>query len=514
MPVVADSAKMDTSSKPLPTPIADSLKKKAAADSLQEAGVSERDFIKETIKDLCAKGMRGRGYVKDGWDSAAKYILKKFKQDKLQPVVPGGPFAQGFAFPVNTFPGKMELYINGDSLFPGAAFLVDAASPSYVTDTGKTLRVKKINLGKKIADTAAWAAKLAKMDSTHAYYLTHIDDLAEKLEMRKDQLIAQLPKGCFIIPEEKKLTWTVHREQIAATVFYVQEDSLPKRVKKVALNVNAIYNPHQRSENIIACMPGAVKDTYVVFTAHYDHLGMMGDKTVFQGASDNASGTAMLLYLASYFSKHPQHYSILFIAFGAEEASLMGSEFYVWHPFVPLKNIKFLTNIDIMGDASNGITVVNATDNPLSFAILQQLNEKGKYLRTIMPRDNAANSDHYYFAKTHVPCFFIYSNGGNGYYHDIYDVKTALSLNHVTGVARLLIDFTGALKDISTTPLIAPDTSKPADNVAPKETAAPPKESMTPAKEEEPSPKPKEEEPSPKPKDEGPSPTPEDTKDK
>ena len=487
--------------------IKDSLKKAAAIEDSLKMGVDEKEFIKDNIKALCSKGMHGRGYVKDGWDSAAKYVLKKFREFKLKPVVAGGPYAQGFAFPVNTFPGKMDLYINGDSMKPGYDFLIDASSPSFVTDSFKKLKVKKINLD-KISDTAAWATKIRSMDSSHAYYLTNIESLCEKLDLRKDQLLAQLPGGCFIIPQENKLTWAVHRELIAATVFYVKEDSLPRKVKYVSVNVNAVYNPHQRSENIIACVPGKVKDTFVVFTAHYDHLGMMGNKTVFPGASDNASGTAMLLYLASYFAKNPQYYSILFIAFGAEEASLMGSEFYVWHPFVPLKNIKFLTNIDIMGDATNGITVVNATENIPQFTLLEQINEKEKYLRTIYPRENAANSDHYYFTKTHVPSFFIYSNGGNGYYHDIYDVRTALSLNHVEGVARLLIDFVGELKNVPAT-----NPATPKENITPPtEMTAPPKDGTV--SPEEPSPKPKEEEPSPKPKEEEPSPKPEETPEK
>ncbi|MFI5140248.1 MAG: M28 family metallopeptidase [Sphingobacteriales bacterium] len=492
MPVVSDSQIVSNApkidSQTYKQYIKDSLKAAAAKEDSLKIEVDEKEFIKENIKALCSKGMYGRGYVKEGWDNAAKYILKKFKEFKLKPVIDGGPYAQGFAFPVNTFPGKMDLFINGDSLFPGADFLIDASSPSFVTDSFVKLKVKKINLD-KISDTAAWMAKITKMDSSHAYYLTNIESMCERLDMRKDQLLAQLPKGCFIIPEENKLTWTVHREPIAATVFYVKEDSLPRKVKNVSVNVNAVYTPHQRSENIIACVRGTVKDTFIVFSAHYDHLGMMGNKTVFSGASDNASGTAMLLYLASYFSKHPQHYSILFIAFGAEEVSLMGSEFYVWHPFVPLKNIKFLTNIDIMGDASNGITVVNATENIPQFTLLQQINDKNKYIRTVYPRENAANSDHYYFTKMHVPCFFIYSNGGNGYYHDIHDVRTALSLNHVEGVARLLIDFVNELKDVPAT--MATNTVAP-NTTSPTEITIPPKDGTVPPKEEEPSSKPEE----------------------
>lgn len=168
---------------------------------------------------------------------------------------------------------------------------------------------------------------------------------------------------------------------------------------------------------------------------------MMGNATVFPGASDNASGTAMMLYLASYFAAHPQKYSIMFIAFSGEEAELIGSRYFTKHPVVPLKNIKFLTNIDIMGDATNGITVVNATEHPAEFAELQKINTRNKYLPVIKPRGKAANSDHYYFSEAGVPSFFLYSNGGRGFYHDVYDRPNELSLNQVDNVAKLLIDF-------------------------------------------------------------------------
>jgi aminopeptidase YwaD len=189
-----------------------------------------------------------------------------------------------------------------------------------------------------------------------------------------------------------------------------------------------------------------VKDSFLVFSAHYDHLGMMGDTTFFPGASDNASGVAMLLYLAYYYAKHPQHYTMVFIAFAGEEAALMGSEFFVNYPFIPLKNIRFLTNIDIMGDATDGITVVNATEFPKEFGLLKKINEKSSYLPEIRSRGKAANSDHYYFTEAGVPSFFMYSNGGNGYYHDIYDRAREVTLNHIDDVAKLLMDFVKELR--------------------------------------------------------------------
>ncbi len=404
---------------------------------------TDKRWIKAQITNLSARGMFGRGYVKGGRDSAAKYILKKFREFKLQPVTKGGPWAQGFAFPVNTFPGRMFLSMNGDSLVAGVDFLIDPASPSYAAEG---LSVKMIDLN-RITDTGLWRAALLGFDDRHAYCFDHIDSFCTKvLQIRKSRFAALLPKGCFFIVEPGKLTWSVSRETIAATVFYLDNEITPKKIRKVSVDVQAQFLAHARSDNIVAALQGDVKDTFIVLTAHYDHLGMMGDTTYFPGASDNASGMAVLLYLASYFATHPQHYSLLFIAFAGEEAALMGSEFYVAHPFVPLKNIKFLTNIDIMGDATNGITVVNATEFKKEFELLNRVNDKGKYMPKIKSRGRAANSDHYYFTEAGVPSFFIYSDGGKGYYHDVFDKPKELSLNHVDDFAKMMIDFVKAMR--------------------------------------------------------------------
>ncbi len=416
--------------------------KKPKVSLMKAKAESDKHWIGVELAKLAAPDMFGRGYVNGGRDSAAKYMLKRFKELHLQPVRPGGTYQQGYAFPVNTFPGKMYLSVNGTELRPGEDYIIDASSPSLVKND---LPVVRIDLD-DITDSATWLQTMAAVDDGHAYFLKNGDTLLHKvLHVKKDEFSALLPKGCFIIPEEKKLTWTVSRDTIAATVFYVLQDALHGKVKKVSVDEQAVYLPHAHSENIIGCVRGQVSDTFIAFTSHYDHLGMMGNATYFPGASDNASGSAVMLYLASFFTKHPPHYSILFISFGGEEAGLMGSEFYVSSPFVPLKNIKFLTNIDIMGDASDGITVVNATKFPEQFDFLKFINDKEKYVPAIFSRGPAANSDHYYFTNAGVPSFFVYSDGGPGFYHDVFDKPQSLTLNHVDDVAHLLIDFVKGL---------------------------------------------------------------------
>ena len=209
------------------------------------------------------------------------------------------------------------------------------------------------------------------------------------------------------------------------------------------------FIPQMTCKNVIGMVPGELADSYIVFTAHYDHLGMMGKKTMFPGASDNASGTAMILSLAQYFAEHPSKYSIVFIAFAGEEAGLIGSEYFVNNPLMDLKSIRFLINIDIMGDAQNGIAVVNGVQHEQEFQLLSSLNPvvsvQGNdtvfQFKEIRKGEGAANSDHYHFSKAGVPSFFIFSMGGKGFYHDTWDKPETLSLKNIPAVRQLVIDF-------------------------------------------------------------------------
>ena len=193
---------------------------------------------------------------------------------------------------------------------------------------------------------------------------------------------------------------------------------------------------------ICAMVRGTAKpDSFIVLTGHYDHLGGMGSKTYFPGANDNASGISQLLSLARYYAQHPQRYTMAFICFSGEEAGLLGSKYFTENPLIPLSNIRFLVNMDIVGTGEEGITVVNATVYPKEFAMLKQINDEGHYLVKVASRGKAANSDHYFFAEKGVPAFFIYTMGGIKAYHDIYDRRETLPLTDFDNVYRLLLNF-------------------------------------------------------------------------
>jgi aminopeptidase YwaD len=409
--------------------------------SLVEA--QEIRTLKHEITSLCSPTMSGRGYVQKGRDRAAMHIMRKMRDAGLQPVTPDSIFYQYYTFPVVSFPDTVFLQVGKKVLLPGEEYLVDAASDSYHS---RKQKVSTIDVG-ELADSTDWEAIRHRLRPDRINMLRGTDSLARLLHIRPSRLAETLPRGAYILPISGKMTWTVATDTIAATVFYVQDSALPKRVRKTTIDVHSKLEPAAKSANVMGMVRGTeVPDSFIVFTAHYDHLGKMGWDVTFPGASDNASGTAMMLYLAAHYARNPQRYSMLFIAFSGEEAGLKGSKFYTSHPLVPLANMRFLVNLDIMGNAQDGVTVVNATEHPREFSMLEAINKKEDYLPAIRSRGKAANSDHYHFSEAGVPSFFLYSNGGPGYYHDIFDKPTTLTLTNIDKVLHLLMAFTTGLQ--------------------------------------------------------------------
>jgi len=401
---------------------------------------ADTSFIRQRLRVhldvLAAPAMHGRGYVQGGREQAASYIEKQFRSFGVKPLGDNG-YRQSYSFPVNTFPGAVELSLNGKTLKPGIDFLVDAGSASF---NAHSLPIRVVDLANK----ESMAKALGSNPASCLWVLRNVDSFCKAHNVRPHSFAATLPRGAFLVPQTTKAMWTVSQEQQQATVFYVADSLVPSSgTADVRVRASLMKTDN---DNLIGYVPGLIRDSFIVFSAHYDHLGMMGEEAIFPGASDNASGTSMLLYLAEYYVRNPQRYSIVFIAFSGEEAGLMGSRWFVSHPLLPLSNMRFLTNVDIMGNATDGITVVNATEQPAAFSLLNSINESKHYLPVIKSRGKAANSDHYFFSEAGVPAFFIYTNGGQGYYHDVYDKPEEISFTNVPAIALLLADFVAGLQ--------------------------------------------------------------------
>lgn len=393
---------------------------------------AQRQQAKKDICHLTSSRMSGRGYINEGHLKAARYIQKQFRSCGLLPVTDDG--FQHFTISVNTFPGKMELVMDGKALAPGIDFLVHPSSAGGHAD-----------LPLAMADSADLIARMSRnSDTCFVIQRKTFDVLRQSLS----SVLYKNTSGALLVLEPSKLTWSVGARPFSIPIFEVKEKSFDEKSKRISFQIDEQFLPELKTQNVIGMIRGKVQpDSFIVFTAHYDHLGMMGTKTMFPGANDNASGTAMLLALARHYSNSANrpHNSMLFIAFSAEEAGLLGSEYYTEHPLFPLGTIRFLINLDLAGNGSEGITVVNATEFPGQYSLLDSINTANKFLPSVYQRGKARNSDHYYFSEKGVPAFFIYTMGGKPWYHDVMDRCSELTLSHFDAYFRLLTAFADEL---------------------------------------------------------------------
>ena len=394
---------------------------------------AQQDDARKVITELSSEKYFGRGYLKHGDKKAAHFLQKRFSKLGLKPV--DDKWFQHFTHPVNRFPKNVSLTTDTKSWIPGKEFLIHHQSPS----ANGTWPIAW-------ADSAEIISSLNN-DFDSCYVITR--QVFSKLQKEITSLLFKRKKGVLVILEPHKLTWSVGTLVFNIPVIEVYDSLFSRQTKSITLHADAEFNAQYNSRNVIGVITGnKIPDSLIVITAHYDHLGGMGNKTFFPGANDNASGVAMLLSLAEYFTKQEnrQPYSILFIAFAGEEAGLQGSKYYTEHPLLPLSKIRFLINLDLLGTGDEGIMVVNATEFERDFSILQSINDTAKYVSNVGKRGKAKNSDHYYFSEKGVPAFFIYTLGGVTWYHDVMDKSETLPLTKYNNVFQLLKSFIIALQ--------------------------------------------------------------------
>ncbi|HNF31505.1 MAG TPA: M28 family peptidase [Bacteroidia bacterium] len=394
---------------------------------------AQQDDARKVITELSSEKYFGRGYLKHGDKKAAHFLQKRFSKLGLKPV--DDKWFQHFTHPVNRFPKNVSLTTDTKSWIPGKEFLIHHQSPS----ANGTWPIAW-------ADSAEIISSLNN-DFDSCYVITR--QVFSKLQKEITSLLFKRKKGVLVILEPHKLTWSVGTSVFNIPVIEVYDSLFSRQTKSITVHADAEFNAQYNSRNVIGVITGnKIPDSLIVITAHYDHLGGMGNKTFFPGANDNASGVAMLLSLAEYFTKQEnrQPYSILFIAFAGEEAGLQGSKYYTEHPLLPLSKIRFLINLDLLGTGDEGIMVVNATEFERDFSILQSINDTAKYVSNVGKRGKAKNSDHYYFSEKGVPAFFIYTLGGVTWYHDVMDKSETLPLTKYNNVFQLLKSFIIALQ--------------------------------------------------------------------
>jgi Zn-dependent M28 family amino/carboxypeptidase len=202
----------------------------------------------------------------------------------------------------------------------------------------------------------------------------------------------------------------------AAAKSAVSRDFTPLELRGGTATFRTPATPRRiESRNVVALLPGRdrqLKDELVVYTAHWDHLGIDPDREgdqIFNGALDNASGCAGLLEIAQAFASAPQRpsRSVLFLAVTAEEKGLLGSKYYASHPLYPLEQTLAVVNMDGLNPfgRTRDVSSIGLGNSTLHDVLIAQAKKQGRVVTGDSEPEKGAfyRSDHFEFAKRGVP---------------------------------------------------------------------------------------------------------------
>jgi hypothetical protein len=439
---------------------------------------------KKHLKILASDKFEGRETGKHGAEMAADYIAREFKKLKLIAPVKGSYLQDVELLETSIVVNLLE--VNGikleyktDFTFSGSGeakiinadevIFIGAGTESDLKNTAITDKVvlmkqegeateitRRLNFVKNKKPELIIVANTAKTRTPHSHLsgasLSVKDGIRESLPMRTNT------PGVILIETETA-------EKILSSsgkTFGELNTSNGPQIIEAVIKLN--YEPVKRalkSSNVLGFLEGTdLKDELLIYTAHYDHIGLNpdgGKDKVFNGADDDASGTSGVLAIARAFAKAKEdgngpRRSILFLMLTGEEKNLLGSEYYALNPVFPLAKTITNLNIDMIGrigeeyqnspDSTNYCFLVGA--DRLS-TDLHKISENANAVYTKMKIDYKHNapddqiyywSDHYNFAKNGVPVIFYY-NGKHDDYHKGSDEISKINFELLSKRAQL-----------------------------------------------------------------------------
>lgn len=473
------------------------------ADPVKYAKLITADDAKRHLSVIASDAFEGRETGKPGADKAAHYIEAEFKRLGLQPPVNGSYFLD---IPLVENKLNVSFSVNGQALVNGQ---------DYIAGRG-TIRDKIVNASEIVFVGYGTDAEISNTDLTGKVLLWVNEDKPEagktpntsyRMTAARMQIVKNLQSKspALILEVNPEIGGILKRmggstggrlsiksdaakpastSQLAPALNITTElaDQLVKSTGKsyadlksgsaqtIKADVKADFKTEQKdvkAVDVLGYMPGTdLKDEVLVFSAHYDHLGLnpKGPDKVYNGADDDGSGTTGILEIARAFSQakkdgHGPRRSILFLGNVGEEKGLLGSEYYTDHPVFPLANTIADLNIDMIGrvgeeyigkpDSANYVYTIGSA---MLSKELHQINEDANNKYTHLEQDykyddpNDPNrfyyrSDHYNFAKHGVPIIF-YFNGVHADYHQVSDEVSKINFPLLAKRAQLVF-YTG-----------------------------------------------------------------------
>jgi hypothetical protein len=425
------------------------------------------DSLRGDLSFIASDLLEGRKTPSRGLDIAAEYIAAQFRRAGLDPAGDDGYFATAHMFVSEPSMEGFELRMSrGETAITAGA--KDVAINATTGLDFKGTAIFKLDLsdqafveGFKPGEVTGKVVLVEIKRNALANARTAIAKLREgkpALTVTLDRMGASTggpPEGVLVDPKDPE--HTAPRITLggggAASFF----DSLPQGASGAVASVH-LPAPHEKAvspRNVIGVLRGsdaALKETYVLVTAHYDHLGMLPDgdgDRVYNGANDDGSGTVSVIELARALSslKQRPRRSIVFMTFFGEEDGLLGSKYYARHPALPLEKTVAQLNLEQVGrtDSSEGPQVSNATVTGFDYSTVTGFIQAAAELTGVRvykhPRNSDAffsQSDNLYLAEAGVPAHTLAVSFLFPDYHEVGDEWQKIDYDNMAKLDRMI----------------------------------------------------------------------------
>ncbi|MBC6492744.1 M20/M25/M40 family metallo-hydrolase [Flavihumibacter stibioxidans] len=388
----------------------------AMSQKLKKADKLVISNLKGHVSYLADDKLEGRRAGTAGEALARTYISTQLESIGLEPKGDGGSWLQ--SFPI--YDGKdyrqgSYLFINGTEI-PKDHFFPYAISPEKMLEALPSIALKEAGV--------PWFLDLGAEKEANREN-PHFD--AENNILVKAKDAASKGATALILYNDPTQVYNPKQrgEELPIPVLFINKDESDKylhdETDMLEIKLKTGFTKMERTgHNVIGYIDNGAPYT-IILGAHYDHLGYgedgnsmirNGSPAIHNGADDNASGTAALIELARMMKKDRSKKSnYLFIAFSAEELGLFGSKYYTENATLPMGNVSYMINMDMVGrlnDSSHSLTIGGYGTSPVWSGTFSSISDS-RYFKIKFDSSGTGPSDHSSFYRKDIPVLFFFT---------------------------------------------------------------------------------------------------------
>ncbi|MFC2113820.1 M20/M25/M40 family metallo-hydrolase [Bacteroidota bacterium] len=412
--------------------------------------------LKKDIGTLAHDSLEGRSAGSAGEEKAYIYLVQAMQEAGLKPYFADSSFTQAFNSSMYAFTtNNTYLTVNDRSIPRGGkagsfyplAYSANARVEGEIVDLHYGIIAPELGYS-DYTDIASLQGKIALIETSipGGYTDTSLFVPYRYIRKKMDTAIHHGASAIIFINSDPnylnptgKLNLSVIRRDIPVIFYNGIKENLLKDGSHAQLNVELTIYESVKATNVAGYLDNQAAKT-VIIGAHYDHLGTSKasntEDHVYNGADDNASGTAGVLEMARYIkTSQLKHYNYVFVLFSGEEKGLLGSKHFVKNNPTGLEHIAFMLNLDMIGRSGckNSDMIVYGVGSATCWRKqLKAINNKVLHMNLISGSNGG--SDHHPFYKAGIPVLFFFT----GIHADYHKVSDEIELLNFEGEAEIL----------------------------------------------------------------------------